>query len=56
MDEIEDNRDVDQQDENFDGGQVVVALLNFDGEQRAGDDDGHPLAPAFGEPQAGSFH
>ena len=55
VDEVGDHGDVDEQNHDFGGGDVVEEFVDFEGNERSGHDDGEIFCPAFAKGQADSF-
>jgi hypothetical protein len=55
MQEIHHYRDIDDEDENLNWGQVVEQLVNLKRQKRGCDHHGEPLGPTLQSPQANSF-
>lgn len=55
VEQVGDDGDVEGQDGDFDGCGAVEDFVDFDGDERRGDDDGEPFGPALFEPEANAF-
>jgi hypothetical protein len=55
VEEEGDDGDVEDQEEDFEFGGMAMDFVEFDGEKRAGHDDGEPLGPAFEKPESDSL-
>jgi len=55
VDEVGHYGDVDEEDENFAGGEVVIEGVELKGDERRRDDNGEIFGPAFAEGEADTF-